>query len=475
MSQSATIIKNAKSILTGYTNNSDFGFYSLSQMSNAYKGAYDGESTYAYLWLHEGTTLANTRSQAYLEFDTSVFANIPNDATINEITWQITYATSGVTTSSWISNRKNQIMLISASTSGSGYLAVISAATNDNTFGTYRTVISNPSQYTPSVLSQLRISIETYAAAANTDAFIRLAGTDIFVVYTYNGVKYAVTTSNSTSSTVWPSGATTATALWVNGGENASVYVLPSGTLNEIIVKDNDVESTSSLITTTGGSVTLYPTNLLGVTGGTEEVLSATSAYTSFESNNYAALTVTRDAGPPMYAMWGFDTSAIPSNATITSITCKARVGMSSSRIYCQTQLYAGSTAKGSATSIATSAITVYNLTPGTWTRGELENIGIRLAITGATWQSTTGATLGFFGADLTVNFTLPNGTYMYTISNIAADHQIQVMDTKRAMMKIGDSWWPMSKVYKKVGNVWVQEQNPVDWFDDGTVYIPGY
>ena len=114
-------------------------------------------------------------------------------------------------------------------------------------------------------------------------------------------------------------------------------------------------------------------------------------------------------SGAESYVFYTFDFSAIPSDATIKSVSGKAKAYISQTSLFRvrtrQVQLYYGtSTAKGSASTMSTST-TALELTCGTWTRAELDNCRLRLyAVRG--WSSTSSTYyMGLYGADLTVTY----------------------------------------------------------------------
>ena len=114
-------------------------------------------------------------------------------------------------------------------------------------------------------------------------------------------------------------------------------------------------------------------------------------------------------SGAESYVFYTFDFSAIPSDATIKSVSGKAKAYISQTSSFRvrtrQVQLYYGtSTAKGSASTMSTST-TALELTCGTWTRAELDNCRLRLyAVRG--WASTSSTYyMGLYGADLTVTY----------------------------------------------------------------------
>lgn len=73
---------------------------------------------------------------------------------------------------------------------------------------------------------------------------------------------------------------------------------------------------------------------------------------------------------------YSFDLSSIPSNATISSVSCDVMAHEeNSSRSTFTLQLYSGSTAKGSATTVSGTSNTVYSLSCGSWTRSEIDSL----------------------------------------------------------------------------------------------------
>jgi hypothetical protein len=78
-------------------------------------------------------------------------------------------------------------------------------------------------------------------------------------------------------------------------------------------------------------------------------------------------------------------------------------------------QLYSGSTAKGSSTSARTTTATAYTLTPGTWTRSEINNIQIRYTGTRGTSNTTRAAYLYFYGATLSITYAIEGMEYTVT------------------------------------------------------------
>ena len=158
-----------------------------------------------------------------------------------------------------------------------------------------------------------------------------------------------------------------------------------------------------------------------GATSGNASIQNQTNPVGKSSSNTtYATLTTSTTGGATSYAFWKFDCSSIPSGAIIESVSCVAKCYVSSTtRISTRSvQLYYGTnTAKGSSVSFNNSTTATQTLDCGTWTRAELDDINIRVAGTRGT--STRSATIQFYGADLTVTYTIPqNYTVTTTITN---------------------------------------------------------
>lgn len=165
---------------------------------------------------------------------------------------------------------------------------------------------------------------------------------------------------------------------------------------------------------------------------------SANTTYASFENRPYQSGII----------YWPFDTSIIPAEATIDSVACMAK-GSCNSSTKGSMQLYSGTVAKGSATSTKTSAA-VYNLSCGTWTRAELDNIRLLTKIT----NTNSGSSIFYFyGADLTVAYTY---------------------QSEKFMLKLGGAWQDIAHVFKKVNGIWVEQTELANVIEDGVRYQNG-
>lgn len=163
-------------------------------------------------------------------------------------------------------------------------------------------------------------------------------------------------------------------------------------------------------------SITAHPTGVAD-DHAYASISNATNGYTDSSSTTYATINLTTGSGATTYIYFTFDFSNIPVGATINSVSCTAKAYINttnSSRITTrQIQLYSGTTAKGSASTISNST-SAFTMTAGTWTRDELLNARIRLYGVRGTSNTTSTYYFRFYGATFTVNYSV-NGT-AYTI-----------------------------------------------------------
>lgn len=152
-------------------------------------------------------------------------------------------------------------------------------------------------------------------------------------------------------------------------------------------------------------TATLIPSGYTGLTGMTiNSSYPIGNGYANSSSTNYVRFDISTSTTG--YVYFTFDVSSIPANATISSITAqfKARVSNTTRVTNTGAQLYAGTTAKGSSTAFANTTASVRSITPGSWTRSELNNL--RLYVTGRGSSSSSSKRIDFYGADITVTYT---------------------------------------------------------------------
>lgn len=131
----------------------------------------------------------------------------------------------------------------------------------------------------------------------------------------------------------------------------------------------------------------------------------------SANTSNYATFSATSTSSG--YAYYLFNSIEIPSVATINSVSCTVRTRASASSSGTSSfQLFAGSTEKGTQTTVTSTTVTTYNLTSGiSWSAQDI-NDGIALRIGVRRASNNRAYSNRFYGATLTVNYTVDGIEY---------------------------------------------------------------
>ena len=144
------------------------------------------------------------------------------------------------------------------------------------------------------------------------------------------------------------------------------------------------------------------------------------NGYAGSDSTSYAYITCRTGSRAESHISYTFSVD-IPSGATITSVTCQAKSRVSSTS-YISTavmQLYAGSSAKGSTTDYRSTSASVRSINGGSsWTVAEAESIELRLTATRGTSNTSRAAYIRFYGADLTIEYSINGTEYEVTVTN---------------------------------------------------------
>ena len=222
----------------------------------------------------------------------------------------------------------------------------------------------------------------------------------------------------------------------IKSGRPATV-LFTYNNLYEFIAKDNGVViSVPEEVPST--TLTLAPSSYVATASTHGTVNSATgNGLTYASSTTYCEVSSNTQANSESKLVYKFDCSSIPANATIESVTCTAKASASTSTTYFGTrtlQLYYGDTAKGSPTTISNN--TVQTLTPGTWTREELEDIRVVTRVVRNT--STNSQRFRFYGATLEVTYSVPPS---YTIPSVTEAHTITVEEAPYYGVTIQNSY----------------------------------
>ena len=290
--------------------------------------------------------------------------------------------------------------------------------------------------------SDFGIRINCRRSSRNTTAYIYIYGAEIEVDYTLP-VYHSVTLNNSTSVNVVVSDA--------NPLEGTDVTV-SADTISGITVKDNGVDVTSQFVQGASGTATSYPESYStsGSISGThyQQCIGVGVDGSSVSGNDYAS-----SSGSTAHIDYSFDFSEIPTGATIQSVSVRVKghcESTSSSSEVATLRLYSGSTAKGSESEFTSTSDETITISAGTWTQAELQDAILRF-------------TIGYYGgaiSGVTWSVTYEMDGYIYTISNITADHTIVVAAASVALpirVKQNGAWVTPSKVLVKNNNAWVQ------------------
>ena len=160
------------------------------------------------------------------------------------------------------------------------------------------------------------------------------------------------------------------------GGDAQSIYSGSSAPSSSLGV-DGDLYMQME----TGASVERYPADYtsqsINSTSGLNACIGTSADEGTSTSNVYSS-----DSSTTGYVYYTFDLSDIPSNATINSMSCVVKAHEeNASRSTMTVQLYAGSTAKGSVTTVSGTSNANYTLDVGTWTRAELDSLQMVMSV----------------------------------------------------------------------------------------------
>lgn len=178
-----------------------------------------------------------------------------------------------------------------------------------------------------------------------------------------------------------------------------------------------------------------------------------TRAYTDASSTTYTQLNISKNKTGTIY-FTGFDFSAIPSNASITSVTIKVRCMVSSTTYVSAASVQAskGTTRVGSATNCRTTTNTLYTLTSGSWSREDLDNLRIYYSATKTNTNST--AYIRIYGMQVDVVWEPP------------------AEPTSSLKIREGSSLTKIAKVLKRQGSSFVEVPIEETMFSTGQKWV---
>lgn len=209
-------------------------------------------------------------------------------------------------------------------------------------------------------------------------------------------------------------------------------------------------------------SVTLVPA---GYDGQRSSYISVDASYplsnglTSSSSDTFAVLNLNKGGGAVSKLAVKFDVSKIPTDAKINSISCKIKARISNSYSYILSgvaQLYCGTAGLSSEIDLGLSEVAQSFSETGLWDRESLDELILLITCTRGSLYENSSQTLRFYGADLTVDYT-------------GGGSSGPVLSTK-----VNGSWVNVSKVYKKVSGIWVEQSDIANLFSTDTNYVKG-
>lgn len=385
-SDTVTATRNGSSItLTQHaggetTENNVLGEYNL--VSGSFNGS--GATYFSGIVGHGYNTSSTTTSNYYSSSSSTIavftydvpFEGIPDNATIKSLYMMV----NGHAESTSNSSEYMCAQLISGSTALSDELNFKNVGTSNST----QTVTAN---VTPTIaqLENLKVQCRLgyYGGAIN--------GATVYLTYEVSGVYYTYSTTISGDMTIAVTIGNVTTYI-VNASSDVSrVTVTPTtqtqaeggsatvrfdtNTLNNIIVKDNNVDVTSQLVshTDSGDSATktYIPSSFDSSNSSYNSVYSTNvpeNGLTAHTSTTRCCVYANTANGSESYLYYNFDCSDIPSNAIITSVSCQVGASCYSSGSYFSThtlQLCSGTTEKGTAVTTtgngSTSAVQTVN------------------------------------------------------------------------------------------------------------------
>lgn len=209
-------------------------------------------------------------------------------------------------------------------------------------------------------------------------------------------------------------------------------------------------------------SATLVPT---GYDGQRSSYISVDASYplsnglTSSSSNSFTVLNLNTGSGAVSRLAVKFDMSKIPTDAKIKSISCKIKARISNASPYILSgvaQLYCGTAGLSGEIELGTSVVAQSFSDTGWWDRESLDDLILLITCTRGYLSVNNSQTLRFYGADLTVDYT-------------GGGSSGPVLSTK-----VNGSWVNVSKVYKKVSGIWVEQSDIANLFSTDTNYVKG-
>ena len=435
--------------------------------NSSYVTVTNGSNMYTNVDSTTYASLRNTRSSTsntyYVYIRGFNFSDVPSNAEVSSFSIKIRgYEANLSTSSSYRMSLYNNTTSISNTTVTSSLSTTATTFTFPNGSLTWDTLKGYGSNF------GIRVPLRRSSTSSNSYAYIY--GAEIEVTYTIPNPR-TITTTLSGSGTIEPSGSN----IYYDEDE-FELIITPTNSSDTVTATKNGSDITSQLVRhsgaetesqtptedfTTGFSASganFYQSSSTTSTSWLEYAIghSAESPYSTSNTSN----TYVKPEGATGWINYQFDFNAIPSNATINSVSVKVYGAREDTTVdsshVARFQCYSGSTAKGTLqnfTSTSNGIVTVSDV--GTWTVAELHNAQLRFEV-------------GYYGGRMlgitwSVTYTASEH-YTYTMT-VTGDATIAVTigssgEQPKVYFKQNNSWVQYSKIYKKVNGSWVQQSS---------------
>lgn len=326
------------------------------------------------------------------------------------------------------------------------------------------------------------IPLRNSSTSSSNYPYVYVYGAEIEVTYTIPNPR-TITTTLSGNGTIEPSGAN----IYYDEDE-FELIITPTNSSDTVTATKNGSDITSQLVRHTGqetdsqvptedfttgfssSGANFYQSSSVTSTSWLEYAIghSAESPYSTSNTNN----TYVKPSGETGWINYHFDFDAIPSSATINSVSVKVYGARENATVdsthVARFQCYSGNTPKGTIqnfTSTSNSLVTVSDV--GTWTASELHDAQLRFEV-------------GYYGGRMlgitwSVTYTAQDH-YTYTMT-VSGDATIAVTigssgEQPKLYVKLNGSWVEATP-YKKVNGSWISI-NIEDAFNSTDNFING-
>ncbi len=393
-------------------------------------------------------TITNTNASTYsryLYLRGFNFDDIPSGAVINSFTVKIRGYEKGLSTNtSYAPRLANGTSAISNTTASSNFGTSASTITVPTGALTWQQIINYGSNFT--------IMVYVRRQSRNTTGYFYCYGAEIDVNYTVPDPR-TITTTLTGDGTISPSGSNT----YYDGNE-IELVITPTNPSDQVTATRDGVDITSQLVAHgPETSTTAVPDDVSthSIQSGSSYAQYAVGHSAESPSSSGSSSDMYASSGSTGYAEYTFDLSAIPSGATIESVTAKCYGHRESSTIdsthVSKVGIYDNGTLRAEEDFPSTSNETI------TVTSDDVTSTDI-----------TIRHTVGYYGGlvlgiTLTVEFSTGSGgidhyTYTFTVSgDTAIAVVIGVAEKDTAYAKRSNVWVEVATIYEKRNGVWTK------------------